>query len=1022
MPEMTIQPWRSRPVFVSSTFKDMQAERDHLKNVVFPELAERLRGRRNHLDSIDLRLGVETVHLADEAAKELRVLKVCLNEIERSRPFLIVLLGDRYGWVPPAERMEAAAREAGFQTNVTGRSVTDLEIDFGLLKKDPAQRRRSFFYFRDPLPYDQMSPDVAARYSDLHSPDPGVRANHPKLIALKARIENDPELKPRVRSYEAKWNAATNEVTDLEAWGRKVLEDLWGELDQETAEQAALAEFVEFRSRNFIGRVTLTDELLAFARSASADEADWGLCITGEPGAGKSALFAHLYRQLRESTDVFLLAHAAGISTRAGQVDDMLRRWIQELADHLGIAAPLDDSASAEDIEKTFAELLGRASTQRRVVMLIDALNQFTPSTRSRHLTWLPPLLPPNARLIATAIAGTETEALGRRRGARLKGLEPLSIDESREIAVAICEHRYHRKFHDEIYDAILAKKLADGHPSAGHPAAGNPLWLWLAMEELNLLDADSFDRAERDYAELPADRRLHQLLLDTVASFPADVEGLYAWMLKRSERVFGQAMTRGFAGLIAVSRFGWRESDLREMLPRAAALIAGDAPLPPVDDLLLASLRRSFRAHVIRRGELDQWDFLHLQMRQAVRQHGLPSDDLARRLHAAIADYLETLAREDPLHISEIMFHYIGADDRLRAARYYGSALTAAEESAGTDVLAAHLLAEPGGAGSGAIEWVAGLPGQPGLTPDEQANICSRFNFDLDDRLATTAPLAIRQSILRAAQVVLTNLATSVPGNAGWQRDLSVSHGKVGDVLSAQGNLAGALAAYRATHAIVEHLAEQDPGNAGWQRDLSLSHGNVGDVLRAQGNLAGALAAYRASLAIAEHLAEQDPGNAGWQHDLSVSHLKVGDVLSAQGNLAGALAAYRASLAIAEHLAEQDPGNAGWQRDLSVSHNKVGDVLSAQGNLAGALAAYRVTHAILEHLAEQDPGNAGWQRDLVVSHYKLGQWAQSHDPGSAAAHWRKCYEVMRRMRAGGMFLDPPLVQLLGQLEQMFGS
>jgi hypothetical protein len=35
---------------------------------------------------------------------------------------------------------------------------------------------------------------------------------------------------------------------------------------------------------------------------------------------------------------------------------------------------------------------------------------------------------------------------------------------------------------------------------------------------------------------------------------------------------------------------------------------------------------------------------------------------------------------------------------------------------------------------------------------------------------------------------------------------------------------------------------AKQDPGNAGWQRDLSVSYNKVGDVQRARGDLAGAL------------------------------------------------------------------------------------------------------------------------------------------------------------------------------------
>ena len=128
----------------------MQAERDYLRQVVFPRVEEELRKGRIQLEPIDLRQGVEVADLPSEAAREQLVLKVCLEEIQRSRPFLIVLLGDRYGWVPPEERMSAAAEEVGFATELRDKSVTALEIEFGILQQSPEQRRRSFFYFRDP--------------------------------------------------------------------------------------------------------------------------------------------------------------------------------------------------------------------------------------------------------------------------------------------------------------------------------------------------------------------------------------------------------------------------------------------------------------------------------------------------------------------------------------------------------------------------------------------------------------------------------------------------------------------------------------------------------------------------------------------------------------------------------------------------------------------------------------------------------------------------------------------------------
>ena len=47
----------------------------------------------------------------------------------------------------------------------------------------------------------------------------------------------------------------------------------------------------------------------------------------------------------------------------------------------------------------------------------------------------------------------------------------------------------------------------------------------------------------------------------------------------------------------------------------------------------------------------------------------------------------------------------------------------------------------------------------------------------------------------------------------------------KIGDVLRDQGDLAGALEAYRESLAVRRRLAAADPSNAGWQRDLTVSH-----------------------------------------------------------------------------------------------------------------------------------------------------------------------------------------------------
>lgn len=117
------------------------------------------------------------------------------------------------------------------------------------------------------------------------------------------------------------------------------------------------------------------------------------------------------------------------------------------------------------------------------------------------------------------------------------------------------------------------------------------------------------------------------------------------------------------------------------------------------------------------------------------------------------------------------------------------------------------------------------------------------------------------------------------------------------------------------------------DPSNAIWQRDLSISHERMGDFLQAQGDLSGALAEHRAALAISERLAAMDSSSTVQQHELWLSRLKVGSVLRAQGDLSGALTEYRAALAIAERLAAE-PFSTRGQRDLWVTCWMIGDAL----------------------------------------------------------------------------------------------
>ena len=101
----------------------------------------------------------------------------------------------------------------------------------------------------------------------------------------------------------------------------------------------------------------------------------------------------------------------------------------------------------------------------------------------------------------------------------------------------------------------------------------------------------------------------------------------------------------------------------------------------------------------------------------------------------------------------------------------------------------------------------------------------------------------------------------------------------QLGDAQAVLGQSKAAMASYKTAQSIVEALAARDPANTEWQRDLSVSHNKIGNVLVAQGDGPGALAAYRKSQDICEALAARDWANAQWQVDLAVSCSRLGDL-----------------------------------------------------------------------------------------------------------------------------------------------
>lgn len=93
-------------LFISSTFSDFIEERVALNKKIFNEIDDYCQSRGYDFQIIDLRWGVNT-----EAALNRKTIEICLEEVKRCctlspRPNFLLMVGERYGWVPLPSKIE----------------------------------------------------------------------------------------------------------------------------------------------------------------------------------------------------------------------------------------------------------------------------------------------------------------------------------------------------------------------------------------------------------------------------------------------------------------------------------------------------------------------------------------------------------------------------------------------------------------------------------------------------------------------------------------------------------------------------------------------------------------------------------------------------------------------------------------------------------------------------------------------------------------------------------------------------
>ncbi len=675
--------WRTVRIFISSTFRDMYAERDYLVRFVFPELRERCAQRQLHLVDIDLRWGV-----TEEEAKQRKALQICLDEIDRCRPFFIGILGEHYGQVLRRYDVPNESRYEWVRQLEPGYSIMAMEIYHGalrdsilkshqLLENDASiqppelgkhaisrwlkqlatpskttnlanslpnsaiTNQRVFFYFRNPAFLSSVPEEYRAIFLE-DDEEAGARLRRLK----KAISQYYPVFKDYPCTYAGIGENGKVKLTGLEVFGQRLLEDLWSAISQEypekespfddlAIERAYHETFIERLSQHFIGREELLQQLSTYANNEGTMAP---LVVVGAPGSGKSALLANFVREYRTAhSEIFVLSHFIGVSPGSTDIRLTLLRLCRELARRFRITNEIP--SDYQTLREVFPQFLKRATTHIKVFLVLDALNQLDRSYNAYSLEWLPRQLPTGLRLVVSTTVGDCLDTLHRRPIAVEIVLDPLTIEDRREvIQQVLSDYRKRldeRPGHNQI--ALLLHKKE----------AGNPLYLKVACEELRVFGG-------------------HTRLTEKIMNLADDVPALFQQVLERLENDHEKELVRSALSLLLCSRDGLLESELLELLRRE-----GEEEFPRI---LWIQLYRSLQFYLRPPGEAGKGmlNFFHEQMAWAVQQRYLEIPREEKAGHLRLAEYFQCKA--DPTNdktwkgnyshaLRDLPYHLLEAD-----------------------------------------------------------------------------------------------------------------------------------------------------------------------------------------------------------------------------------------------------------------------------------------------------------------------------------------------------------------------
>lgn len=528
-------------VFVSSTFSDMQAERDELMLRVFPVLRELCESRGGAWEEIDLRWGITTEQIAEG-----ELLPICFAEIDEAWPFFIGLIGHRYG--SRVDRFPSALLAANpWLATYASASVTELEVRRSLQIAREGTCR--FFYFRD-------------------SPAPAI---DPETESLRAELFAAGE---PISRYDNVSQLGAFVLRDLAQEIEQLLPI--GEPDDGVAEEdLGQSRFADSITTCYAERRSLSTRLDRHFRNRELP-----LVVTGESGSGKSALLSawathvrtaprtslldRLLPFVRSAPPPFVCTHFGEATPRSSSWTILAQRLIHAVRERYGVT--LMRPQNVDELRRAFIAALRVIPADETFLLVIDGADHLADAGAS-PLGWLPETFPPNVRVVISTRPGIVLEELQRRRWPMLQ-LEPLTLGERTAMVQQRLE-RMHRSLTTPAMQKLVEAKVAQW-----------PVGVDAMLEELRVF-GDHFGL---------------QTLIDEI-TVNESIDALYEDVLPRLESGYGEQLTAMTLSLLALSPHGLSAREILDTMER----VGKTRPLP----IRWSQLRLALDPFLLRSGGL---------------------------------------------------------------------------------------------------------------------------------------------------------------------------------------------------------------------------------------------------------------------------------------------------------------------------------------------------------------------------------------------------------------------------------